>query len=885
MWSRLLQQTRTFETLLLHEDSSVMHALRCFEPEDGLVHTFRDPDFESGVTQVDVFELPRFDLSFEQRDGKLHSRNLRGFFMAACQQLSDTLHNFEQYLVLEDDRGAIKVMVPAGAVTMTDASVVIVGQQMSHATRAHHAYEVHSRFNTLDAANIDAQPDILIVFTLLSYYGDGLTEAEVKKAVTSLLEQAQPAQEADYDLWLKDARQSMSCKQLDALDSVAKLDLSNKSQLKMLVDTFGHNMGAINYWLNACVLKQQTMQFPKRLVTNAWNLTDNAHGAVIGFSGTQDNNLLLPLHVHQDSGADPVLRGTDGKMLKLILDEKHGLHVVGDSQEPAERSRSADLGATSETFLCSMSLSVLKLAVEKSSALVDAGATMAGMTNHEVAVEVLRLLKEAYSTLALQGVVFFDVSGKAPIINLRGHEEPLKSSPIRECDAFVYFDESHCRGADMKLKTKAIATLTIGANMCKDKLMQAAGRLRQLDRGQGLLFVVPHELESRIRDSNDDRQAGSKRVRSLQPLHLLHWVMQNTVASVSDGLPEWAGQGTHHCTTRDPRDMLLDENLKLTDLYTAKLIKETVYESCSRRFLRHLEEREDGLLNTVAQRTKELGSDISITSIGLDAECEREVECERELETETERQIPRQKPRTEIEWDFAQVVVASDLSSVCCEGLDVQPLAAVVKQQLTVDSTHPLNDIRWSTGLVHTTTNFSKPIEVEGEDKGVDMSMYLRPVDMVLLFKSGECLLLSDWEGERVLELLWARTEADRELGASTGPWLMNFAYLRWSLDGETAGPPLLRPPPLLQVPLEGGLGADGHATITTLQVFAGGKATSTHLFLLPHLLMFCCRRYTICEGARRTKNICRAPGRARESTGFAKSEERCTHLRESARI
>jgi hypothetical protein len=265
------------------------------------------------------------------------------------------------------------------------------------------------------------------------------------------------------------------------------------------------------------------------------------------------------------------------------------------------------------------------------------------------------------------------------------------------------------------------------------------------------------------------------------------------------------------------------------------------------------------------------------------------------LETETERQIPRQKAHTEITWDFAQVLVASDLSSVCCEGLDVQPLAAVVKQQLTGTDSR-VNDIHWSTGLVHTTTNFSKPIEVEGEGTDIDMSMYLRPVDMVLLFKSGECLLLSDWEGERVLELLWARTDAECERGASTGPWLMNFVYLRASLDGETAdtgvehwtGPPLLRPPPLLQIPLEGGLGVDGHATITSLQVFAGGKATLDHwnvLLLPPQLLTYCGRRYTICEGARRTKSISRAPRRALESTGFAKSEERCAHLRKCARI
>ena len=112
--------------------------------------------------------------------------------------------------------------------------------------------------------------------------------------------------------------------------------------------------------------------------------------------------------------------------------------------------------------------------------------------------------------------------------------------------------------------------------MCKDKLMQAAGRMRQLDRGQGLLFAVPSELQSKI-SSGCTTQAPA-----LQTQHLLGWVMQNTVDAVSDGLPEWAGQGGHYCTTRDAQDMLLDEALKLTDLYAAKITQETVFDSCRR---------------------------------------------------------------------------------------------------------------------------------------------------------------------------------------------------------------------------------------------------------------------------------------------------------------
>ena len=41
----------------------------------------------------------------------------------------------------------------------------------------------------------------------------------------------------------------------------------------------------------------------------------------------------------------------------------------------------------------------------------------------------------------------------------QGREWPLHSSPIMEKDAFVIFDERHCRGADMKLKVSMADTI------------------------------------------------------------------------------------------------------------------------------------------------------------------------------------------------------------------------------------------------------------------------------------------------------------------------------------------------------------------------------------------------------------------------------------------
>jgi len=48
----------------------------------------------------------------------------------------------------------------------------------------------------------------------------------------------------------------------------------------------------------------------------------------------------------------------------------------------------------------------------------------------------------------------------------------------------VIFDEARTRGADIMMKSDMKAVLTIAPKMTKDKLMQAAGRLRKFGRKQ-----------------------------------------------------------------------------------------------------------------------------------------------------------------------------------------------------------------------------------------------------------------------------------------------------------------------------------------------------------------------------------------------------------------
>ena len=605
-----------------------------------------------------------------------------------------------------------------------------------------------------------AQPDILILLSLLSYYHDGLTREQIEEATRTLLKLGPQAQKDQYALWLSSASQMMNEEQEKALNSVEKLDLTNELQFDMLFTVYRYNMAAVNFWLNSCVLPRETMQFPSRLVSNAFNLTDNPSGKVIGFSGTKDNNLLLPLHVQHLKSPYKETEATDGKMLELVL-------------------RAEVRCQSSESVSTSLADDVLKLAVNGSSALIDAGAAMAGLTNSEVAECILRLLPEDSN---LSGVVFFEITQDGwYVLERSGSKAPLGSSPIHEKDAFVFFDESRCRGADMKLKPSAQATLTIGPGMCKNKLMQAAGRMRKLAFGQKLVLFVPAELDKKIRSANEKNLGADMALRSE---HVLNWVVHNTVNTIADGLPEWASNGSHFCTTQNPKARLVDENLKLEGLYGGAIAKCTMYEHVKRgqakdrERVKQLRLEPEGILEemlaVLEDRAKTFGSDQEITSSAFDEECERELENEREREREVERQYPRCVPQASSGWDFNKLLKSTHPNELKMLGIGIMPLHEAMKKSFDPQ----LSQIEWKHSGIYVTHNF---FETVTGDLGLKLDdqygYFMRPLQWIITFQSDSkcCLLLSEWEAEKVLEILWARPESTVRL--------VQMCYLREAAD------------------------------------------------------------------------------------------------------
>jgi len=320
----------------------------------------------------------------------------------------------------------------------------------------------------------------------------------------------------------------------------------------------------------------------------------------------------------------------------------------------------------------------------------------------------------------------------------------------------------------------------------------------------------------------------------LTALHVLNWVMHNTIHATADGLPEWASQGSHFCTTQKPEARLIDENLTLEGLYSGAIVECTVYDhvrlsqakDVKRVEARGLEPDETAKRTLEAlseDRAKLYGSDLPIVSTGLDEECERELENERELEREAERQYPRCKPQTPALWPVSAMLCANSPEDVASPATVVS-LSAAMRRCFG----NELSAIAWDESGLFVTENYIQTVLSQLGTKLDDLGDYMRPVEWIAVFPSQECLLLSEWEAEQALGMMW-KSENDVRSTSSVQHYfqtrlsgyaelhLVNLFDLREAADAHWTSPPRLALPavsPRIEL--------ISQTTMAALQILAG---------------------------------------------------------------
>jgi hypothetical protein len=519
----------------------------------------------------------------------------------------------------------------------------------------------------------------------------------------------------------------------------------------------------------------------------------------------------LPLHVEQTQPDVDELVATNGKMVARIcesdVDSGWDVGPIRADDNPVWRA-------------------LIKHSVGRgAAALIDCGALLTGIRMDDAAEYATSLLVDSN----FKGVVYYSGSKEWTVCSLDRQKWPLNRSPIHESDAFVMFDESHCRGADMKLKRHAMAVVSLGMNVCKDKLIQAVGRMRQLGPGrQTVRLAVPQEVQVQLQSASLECSA----------VGILSWCISNSISACAHGLTQWSSQGMHyHRVKANPDDACEDVVLDLESMYKHAMTSVPVAAAADaeREGWREKQAASESYANNVdkiMERVEAIGAGFSVcASQGMGEECERELENEREAEEEVQVAVTAASPVKEIDWDCnvlleAGILGVSELQETC----PVLPLQHFVVQRLKL----PGFD-EYSFPGIYATRNFVETVCVRGD--AMTLRDYLRPVDAGLLYANGDVLLLSEREADLVLESIWA-------LGgscSSTGPSFINHSYVRVCSSGDSIA---------LSLPIR--ISEDNrsltilrHSTIAALQLFNGdtmfrdenGQAMSARMSAVQNLL------------------------------------------------
>lgn len=234
---------------------------------------------------------------------------------------------------------------------------------------------------------------------------------------------------------------------------------------------------------------------------------------------------------------------------------------------------------------------------------------------------------------------------RAVAVDRKGRIDRLQTSSFatRLDSCLVFLDESHTRGIDLKLPVYYRAAVTLGANLTKDRLVQACMRMRKLGKGQTVVFCIPLEIQTKIRGTTSDPDS------EITVADVLRWSIAETHAAMHRGKPLWFVQGQRFFRQQKLWQQITQDGTSTLNKSHAGLFLEREALSIEDRYHPHpfqnlptLQcEAEDVNLQLMVERCHEFGH-LQFNSSTLQEEQERELS----PEIEQERQVQRAPPTT-----------------------------------------------------------------------------------------------------------------------------------------------------------------------------------------------------------------------------------------------
>ena len=291
------------------------------------------------------------------------------------------------------------------------------------------------------------------MFTCLAFYYSGLTIAQFRESLNSILNSDDPA--PLYDTWISGSETLP-----EALRYWNVINMDDQGQLEELWQHLRFSRHVLDHYMNNFVFPRHAKQFTLKIQASGWDLplftTSRSQTATYcarttGFSGTNDNKMMLPLTIKQDDL--DTLQQTNAEVLGYLLQARNRVYNLAAWQGRR---------LTEEGLLHRINQFGIRV-------FIDAGAYVLEMDNQSLVKTWLDIDVQA------KGAVYFGADNRA-WLQYRGSKQsvPLIATPFAENldECLVYLDEAHTRGIDLKLPQFARGALTLALGQTKDHTVQ-----------------------------------------------------------------------------------------------------------------------------------------------------------------------------------------------------------------------------------------------------------------------------------------------------------------------------------------------------------------------------------------------------------------------------
>jgi hypothetical protein len=464
-----------------------------------------------------------------------------------------------------------------------------------------------------------SHPDVVILLTSLCYYYQGLGDEDLFAALSHLVDSDQA--EIEYQSWVNDALELPS-----AFGQLQGVNLKDRSQC--VADVFPalrRGKSTVDYFLSHVVFPKEMRDFTHKLSASGWDIGKQKTQLVTGFSGTNDSKYLLPLDIEQLDLKGQ--RHTNAMVLEYLLQDGNSVKLLTATTKDS-------------TDASSLLASITQLKPEVQ-VILDVGAQILELSNVEVAASWLQS-----SISNKEAVVYVNEKDELCVVDRDGRTDLLYTSSYasRLDSCLVFLDESHTRGIDLKLPVHYRAAVTLGANLTKDRLIQACMRMRRLGNGQTVVFCVPLEIQAKMRNTEHVSD-------KITVSDVLLWAIGETRREIQRSMPLWAVQGRRFIHQQRLWQQAMDDGKTTLDKTRAEWFLELESQTLEQRYRPKTTPSEPSTLpiieakgtsaQTIIDRCHEFGH-LHFFSSALHEEQERELS----PEIEQERQVQRPPPAT-----------------------------------------------------------------------------------------------------------------------------------------------------------------------------------------------------------------------------------------------